>query len=153
MTETSGLERLLSGDLPPSVYSLETDQAQLKIGEMLAEGGFNFFYLDGTLIRSEQDFFREAQQALNFPDYFGMNWDAFDDSVTDLSWLPLSRGNVILYDDFDEFAKANMDQFKLAYYGLDYATRRATAALPCYVLMRGDMALLPEKIRKLGKGV
>lgn len=32
--------------------------------------------------------------ALNFPDYFGRNWDALWECICDLSWLP--PGNVIL---------------------------------------------------------
>jgi RNAse (barnase) inhibitor barstar len=32
--------------------------------------------------------------ALRFPDYFGRNWNALDECITDLSWLP--PGDVIL---------------------------------------------------------
>src|SRR5437588_6402253 len=32
-------------------------------------------------------FFDEAAAALQFPCYFGDNWDAFHDCVTDLEWL------------------------------------------------------------------
>ena len=33
-------------------------------------------------------------EALQFPDYFGRNWDALDECICDLSWLP--PGDVIL---------------------------------------------------------
>jgi hypothetical protein len=32
---------------------------------------------------------------LQFPDYFGDNWDALEESLRDLSWLP--AGRIVLY--------------------------------------------------------
>lgn len=34
--------------------------------------------------------------ALHFPDWFGHNWDALSDCLTDLSWLPARRYRIVL---------------------------------------------------------
>ncbi len=36
-------------------------------------------------------------RALRFPDWFGHNWDAFDDCLRDLSWLP-AQGYVLILE-------------------------------------------------------
>ena len=38
-------------------------------------------------MKKSKDFFVESQEILKLPDYFGHNWDAFDECVTDLDWL------------------------------------------------------------------
>jgi Barstar (barnase inhibitor) len=38
-------------------------------------------------IATKQDLFDFFKGALQFPDYFGNNWDAFDECISDLSWL------------------------------------------------------------------
>jgi hypothetical protein len=40
--------------------------------------------LAGELCRSDRQFFDEAALALDFPSYFGRNWDAFDECFGDL---------------------------------------------------------------------
>ncbi|SRR5229473_1606169 len=39
-------------------------------------------------IRTKEALFQELAQRLQFPDYFGANWDALWESIRDLSWLP-----------------------------------------------------------------
>jgi RNAse (barnase) inhibitor barstar len=41
----------------------------------------------GDKSKTLPDFFNEIGAALQFPYYFGENWDAFDECITDLSWL------------------------------------------------------------------
>lgn len=50
--------------------------------------------LDGTACRTRIGLFTEWGRALSFPDYFGQNWDAFDDSLRDA--LPAAGQPVVL---------------------------------------------------------
>ena len=53
-----------------------------------------FDELDGSRCRSTSSFLREIGHALRFPPYYGANWDALDECIHDLDWLP--SGGVVL---------------------------------------------------------
>jgi hypothetical protein len=46
----------------------------------------HIFRLHG--IKYSRAFFKLVQQTLMLPDYFGGSWNALDDCMRDLSWLP-----------------------------------------------------------------
>ncbi|MBU3677415.1 MAG: barstar family protein [Chitinophagaceae bacterium] len=51
--------------------------------------------IDGKNISNTPQLFNEFQQLLNFPAYFGFNFDALEDMLLDLSWIPSQH--VIIY--------------------------------------------------------
>ena len=48
--------------------------------------------------QDKEKLLREIATALRFPDWFGQNWDALEDCLTDLSWLA-ADGYVLLFED------------------------------------------------------
>lgn len=46
-------------------------------------------------LKNKNELLATAGAALGFPDYFGHNWDAFDECLNDLAWLP--DGEVALW--------------------------------------------------------
>jgi RNAse (barnase) inhibitor barstar len=42
-------------------------------------------------ITHKEDLLRYIAAELNFPDYFGFNWDALDECLADLSWLQTQK--------------------------------------------------------------
>ena len=47
-------------------------------------GGADLSYVRGERCRGSQSLFREWSNSLDFPDYFGHNWDAFDEILREL---------------------------------------------------------------------
>jgi hypothetical protein len=45
-------------------------------------------------LKTKQELFVVLDSGLRLPDYFGMNWDALDECICDLSWLP--PGQIVL---------------------------------------------------------
>lgn len=62
--------------------------------------------VDFSHITSDNDLFSEISKVLKFPDYFGNNWDAFDECLSDMEWLP-SSGYVLFSYGSDALWKNN----------------------------------------------
>ena len=50
-------------------------------------------------LSSKQKLFAVLADKLQFPSYFGWNWDACDECLRDLSWLPAGHSIVIVHED------------------------------------------------------
>lgn len=60
----------------------------------------------GAKMRCEQDLHNEIAAAFQFPYYYGENWDALDECLTDLEWIPadayvmvISEASLLLRDE------------------------------------------------------
>lgn len=70
-------------------YVLEMTKDQLdKLNQEIADTDKNIAVklIQGRNCQTKQAFFDETARILEFPDYFGNNWDAFNDSINDLLW-------------------------------------------------------------------
>src|SRR5438045_1068505 len=65
-----------------------TPAAMERIAWALAASGITVRMLRGERMRQQSRLFSEFAAALQFPYYFGENWNAFDECITDLEWLP-----------------------------------------------------------------
>ena len=69
--------------------------------------------MQGIGVRTKDQFLNETAKAFKFPAYFGNNWDAFEDCLTDMSWVE-ADGFLVLFDTFDSFAQHSPDDFAIA---------------------------------------
>jgi RNAse (barnase) inhibitor barstar len=54
--------------------------------------------IKGAKCQTTTGLLTECARALDFPDYFGHNWDALEECLADLEWLP-AKGYILLFTD------------------------------------------------------
>ena len=55
--------------------------------KLCRDRGFCAIQVDLASVQNEGDLLSRLASAMNFPDYFGMNWNTLIDCLRDLSWL------------------------------------------------------------------
>jgi RNAse (barnase) inhibitor barstar len=75
--------------------------------------GLQVFKLDLRRTSGKLKFLEQIAKTFRFPSYFGKNWDALNDCITDLSWLD-GAGWVLLLTHCRDFAAEHEDSFTTA---------------------------------------
>ena len=106
---------LLEDHTRPGVYLLKTMPPVKEMEQQAIAKGFAFFHIEGQKIEKKEQFLNHSALVMHFPEHFGNNWDAFEDFLTDLSWIDdgkAENGYVILFDHFDPFAEHHESQLE-----------------------------------------
>ena len=132
------ISSLLQRKQPAGVYWLESPLPAAELEKLAKTAQLAFFHLEGEKLTSKASFLNHAALTLHFPEYFGANWDAFEDCMTDLEWLK-ATGYVLLYDHTDSFAQHAPEQFATALELLHAISQFwANQGKPMLVLLRGE---------------
>jgi RNAse (barnase) inhibitor barstar len=110
------------------------------------KASFTYFHLNGKSIERKEQFMNAVATALRLPKSFGLNWDALEESLTELEGD--GDGYVICFDHIDGLLNAHPDQFET----LVEILRDAVASwkedgTPMVVLLSGAKA--PKGVSKL----
>ena len=73
---------------PPYVELLVLKKAQTYEDYISIPPGFVIKEFHGRKCHTKSGLLGEFSRVLDFPSYFGKNWDALEDCLTDLQWLP-----------------------------------------------------------------
>jgi RNAse (barnase) inhibitor barstar len=83
--------------------------------ELLAKAlltlGFKIYTIDGSKISDEKSFFDEAARALEFPTYFGRNWNAWSDCLGDFGRFLSVNKVAIIWEHADRTLTADTQIF------------------------------------------
>lgn len=130
------LEPLFTGKVPPAIYRLKSRATKESLAQRIEAHGWRCFVLDGDAIEDKRSFLHACATSMHFPDYFGKNWDAFEECLNDLSWLP-APGYVLLYDNVENFARHAPKEWSVAHDILVEAVKRwQNEQIPFVVLLR-----------------
>lgn len=90
-----------------NLYSLQPPLLHLVVAEAdemhgwakdFSDDTIEIVFLDGTRLSSFRGFFDEIATQFKFPTYFGRNFNALNDCLTDLEWVPVTTYAIIVTD-------------------------------------------------------
>ena len=138
------LQQLLNSEGASGLYRIEASAEPETVRLLAEERGWRFFHVDGSQVEDKRSFIRTAGKAMDFPAYSGQNWDAFEESIRDLTWAP-APGYLVLFGEPDQFAARDPEQWGIAKSILENAvdTWRAND-VPMVVLFRKAGRALPD---------
>jgi len=113
---SSKLEKVLRDKDKAGVYSSGPDTRL--IVEAAQAAGLALWRVDIGPVHDQQGFTDLVAKALAFPQWFGGNWDAFEDCLGDLSWHP-APGYVLLLEHGKHFGAGHKQEFLTAIEVLD----------------------------------
>jgi hypothetical protein len=94
------LEPLMKLQRAPVLMLLEADApAAAEAAAAWADAGLTVRALRGAKMRSTNALMDESSAALQLPHYFGENWPALDECLSDMDWLLPTTGIVVLVRD------------------------------------------------------
>ena len=105
--------------------------------------GIAYFGVELGGARDKDAFLAACARALGFPATFGHNWDAFADSVQDLSWRP-ARGYLVHLEHVAAFARSAPESYATAIEILRYAADDWKARGTAFIVLVDDAPDLPD---------
>ncbi|AJC59785.1 MULTISPECIES: barstar family protein [Streptomyces] len=100
------LAAVLDGRTPAGVLPWPADRPVADALAAAEDAGWSAAALDLDGVADKAGFLDRCAAALDFPAYFGHNWDALADCLTDLSWCPPARGRLLVVTDWQGYAGA-----------------------------------------------
>lgn len=130
----SGLAGALAGHHPAGVYRWHAAFAVADVRHTVEHAGWRFAAVDGWTHQDKAAFLTAIGTALDFPDWYGVNFDALADCLRDISG-PDGAGTVLLWDGWGPLANDDRHAFDVA---VDVLAGRSGDQPPFVVLLRGE---------------
>lgn len=97
---------------PPWIIEVESAKDAFVIAEDLGNLGVTTRVLTAARMRTKAGLLEEFKSRLDFPNYFGYNWDALADCLADLDWLRGFAYALVVEDSQELLADESPDETK-----------------------------------------
>jgi hypothetical protein len=87
---------------PVAVHFVFPDEVKSDLGTL----GLTVMEASVADVITDKELFSVISSAMQFPDYFGNNWDALDECLGDMEWLPSDGYLLVLRDAAIGWAKS-----------------------------------------------
>ncbi|MGW1212008.1 barstar family protein [Streptomyces sp. NPDC002499] len=105
------LAQVLKGNASAGVLSWPAGMtADVALGEA-RDAGWETAVLDLSGVSDKAGLMQACAVALRLPDWFGANWDALADCLSDLEWWPAQRGRLILVRNWQAYATVRPEEW------------------------------------------
>lgn len=129
----------IAGADQPGVHPLRPDQSSDLAAQACALK-YTFTVIDMHGCSDKAETLRRFAAALHFPAWFGHNWDALGDCLTDMSWAP-APGHLVVIQQLDELRTNAPDDWNTLLQVLTEAARSQTACgVPLWFFVESDCA-------------
>ncbi|MET9291852.1 barstar family protein [Streptomyces sp. NPDC003077] len=108
------LAAVLEGNTPPGVVTWPAGRPAADALTAARDAGWAGALLDLDGVADTSAFMERCAEALRLPSWFGRNWDALADCLTDLSWCPPTRGRLLVLSGWQGFAAAEPEEWRIA---------------------------------------
>jgi RNAse (barnase) inhibitor barstar len=124
------LRAVLNDGLRPGVYRLRSDLTVDQVRRSVAAAGWDFVLLDTTQVHDKAGFLDVCATTFDLPRWFGRNWDALADSLSDRS---TGEPEVVLWEGWRNLLDHDHDTVDVA---LQIFTEDANESGQLRVLLR-----------------
>lgn len=132
----SGLAALLAGRVAPGIFRWPSASDVADVRHTVEHAEWRFAHVEGWTAQTKAELLDSLGIALDFPEYYGHNFDALADCLHDVDAADL-RGTVLLWDGWGPLAYDDPRAFSIALTVLG-ARVHAERGDPFAVLLRGD---------------
>jgi RNAse (barnase) inhibitor barstar len=126
----SGLAGLLAGHRPAGLYRWPDTMPEDDVRRVVEHAGWGAGVVDGWTHPGKAGLLAQVAQALAFPEWFGQNFDALADCLSDVP-----GPTVLVWDGWGPLAREDPAAFTVA---LEVLGERAARTPMFAVLLRGD---------------